>query len=53
LALDPSALDLTSIEAIAGALRRAASFLCPCGAATLVRTVVRPLQGLALIRQLF
>jgi hypothetical protein len=46
LALDPSALDLTSIEAIAGALRRAASFLCPCGAATLVRTVVRPLQGL-------
>lgn len=47
LGLDPSALDLTSIEAIAGALRRAASFLCPCAPATLVRSVVRPLRGLA------
>jgi hypothetical protein len=46
LGLDPSAVDLTSIEAIAGALRRAASFLCPCAAATLVRGVVRPLRGL-------
>jgi hypothetical protein len=47
LGLDPSALDLTSVEAIAGALRRAASFLCPCTAPTLVRGVVRPLRGLA------
>jgi hypothetical protein len=46
LGLDPTALDLTSTEAIAGALRRAASFLCPCTAATLVRGVVRPLRGL-------
>lgn len=46
LGLDPSALDLTSSEAIAGALRRMASFLCPCAAATLVRGVVRPLRGL-------
>jgi hypothetical protein len=46
LGLDPSALDLTSIEAIAGALRRAASFLCPCTAPTLVRGVVRPMRGL-------
>jgi len=46
LGLDPSALDLTSTEAIAGALRRAASSLCPCTAPTLVRDVVRPLRGL-------
>lgn len=46
LGLDPTALDLTSIEALAGALRRTASFLCPCAATTLVRGVVRPLRGL-------
>lgn len=46
LGLDPSALDLTSVEAVAGALRRAASFLCPCTAPTLVRGVVRPMRGL-------
>jgi hypothetical protein len=46
LGLDPTALDLASIEAIAGALRRTASFLCPCSTATLVRSVVRPLRGL-------
>src|SRR5687767_6377005 len=46
LGLDPAALDLTSIEGLAGAIRRAASFLCPCSAATLVRGVVRPLRGL-------
>lgn len=46
LGLNPCALDLTSIEAIAGALRRTASFLCPCAAPTLVRGVVRPLRGL-------
>lgn len=46
LGLDPSAVDLTSIEAVAGAVRRAASFLCPCTAPTLVRAVVRPMRGL-------
>ena len=46
LGLDSTAVDLTSVEAIAGALRRMASFLCPCSAATLVRDVVRPLRGL-------
>lgn len=46
LSLDPDAVDLTSVEALSGALRRAASFLCPCTAATLVRTIVRPLRGL-------
>ena len=46
LGLDPAALDLTSIEAVSGALRRMTSFLCPCAAATLVRGVVRPLRGL-------
>lgn len=46
LGLDPAAVDLRSVEAIAGALRRSASFLCPCAAATLVRSVVRPLRGL-------
>ena len=46
LGLNPNALDLTSVEAIAAALRRAACFLCPCASATLVRGVVRPLRGL-------
>jgi hypothetical protein len=46
LGLDPAAVDLTSIEAIAGALRRAAGYLCPCVGATLVRDVVRPFRGL-------
>ena len=46
LGLDSTAVDLTSVEAIAGALRRMASFLCPCSAPTLVRGVVRPLRGL-------
>lgn len=46
LGLDPSAFDLAAVEAIAGALRRAASFLCPCTRPTLVRDVVRPLRGL-------
>ena len=48
LGLDPEALDLSTPEALAGALRRAASYLCPCSAATLVRAVVRPLRGLVL-----
>lgn len=46
LGLDPEALDLTTPEGLAGALRRAASYLCPCSGATLVRAVVRPLRGL-------
>lgn len=46
LGLDPTTLDLTSVEAIAAALRRGACFLCPCAPATLVRGVVRPLRGL-------
>ncbi|MCC6876761.1 MAG: hypothetical protein IT378_20830 [Sandaracinaceae bacterium] len=46
LGLDPDTLDLTTPEAIAGALRRAASCLCPCSAATLVCAVVQPLRGL-------
>lgn len=46
LGLDHTALDLTSIEAIAAALRRAAHFLCPCAATTLVRAVADPLRGL-------
>ena len=46
LGLDPSVLDLTSVEAIAAALRRAALFLCPCAPATLVRGVVGPMRGL-------
>ena len=46
LGLDQTALDLTSIEAIAAALRRAANFLCPCAATTLVRAVAEPMRGL-------
>ena len=46
LGLDPEKLDLTTPEGLAGALRRAASYLCPCSTATLVRAVVRPLRGL-------
>ena len=46
LGLDAGALDLTSTEAIAAALRRAAGFLCPCSPATLVRAVSQSLDGL-------
>lgn len=46
LGLDPTAIDLESVEAIAGALRRAASFCCPCPRRTLVQSVVQPLRGL-------
>jgi hypothetical protein len=53
LGLDPNILDLTSIEAIAGALRRLANFLCPCSAATLVRGVVQPMRGLVENRESF
>ena len=46
LGLDPSAFDLTSVEAIAASLRRSASLLCPCATTTLVRAVADPLRGL-------
>lgn len=46
LGLNPAMLDLTTPEGLAGALRRAGSFMCPCSSATLVRAVVDPLQGL-------
>lgn len=46
LGLDADALDLNTPEGLAGALRRAASYLCPCSASTLVRAVVLPLRGL-------
>ena len=37
LGLDPDLLDLNSPEGLAGALRRAASYVCPCSEATLLR----------------
>lgn len=46
LGLANSPHGLSSPEAIACALRRVASFLCPCPAASLVRNVVQPLRGL-------
>ena len=46
LGLDPHTLDLTSVEAIAAALRRAALIFCPCASATLVRVIVEPMKEL-------
>jgi hypothetical protein len=46
LGLDPSVVDLTAVESLAAALRRAAGFLCPCSERTLVRAVVRPMEAL-------
>jgi hypothetical protein len=46
LGLDPKAVNLMTPEGLAGALRRAASYLCPCSGATLVRAVVQPLRGM-------
>src|SRR2546425_7634746 len=46
LGLDPSSLDLTSVECIAGALRRAAGFLCPCSDTRLAEEVMHPLLDL-------
>ena len=45
LGLDRTLLDLTSVEAIACALRRAAGFLCPCSSRTLIKAVFEPLRG--------
>lgn len=46
LGLDPAALDLAATESLAAAIRRAASFLCPCPHRALVRSVTGPLRGL-------
>lgn len=46
LGLDNSRFDLTSVEALACSLRRAAGLFCPCSARTLVKSVVEPLRGL-------
>lgn len=46
LGLDPDKHALTSSEALAAALRRAAGFLCPCAGSTLIRNVVEPMRGL-------
>lgn len=44
--LDPDIYDVAETEVLAGLLRRAASFLCPCPARSLVRAVVDALRGL-------
>ena len=46
LGLNPDVVDLTSTEAIACSLRRAAGFLCPCTAPILIQAVSDPLKGL-------
>lgn len=46
LGLDPQLHALTSVEALSAALRRAAGFLCPCAATSLVRSVLAPMRGL-------
>lgn len=51
LGLDASGLDMTSVEGLAGALRRTASFLCPCSQAELVEEVARSLEDLVEDRQ--
>lgn len=45
LGLDSASLDLSSVEAIAGALRRAAGFLCPCVSSELLEQVVESIEG--------
>jgi len=44
--VDPEYFVITAPEVLAGLLRRAASFLCPCTTRTLVRNVVDSLRGL-------
>jgi len=46
LGLDATSVDLGTTEALAGAIRRAAGFHCPCSAKTLLRAVLQPLIGL-------
>lgn len=46
LGLDPDSLDLMTAEGLSAVIRRAASYLCPCSEATILRAVVEPLRGL-------
>jgi hypothetical protein len=46
LGLDPASVEMTSTEAIAASVRRAASFLCPTTPRALGRAVVEVLSGL-------
>ncbi len=46
LGLDDAGVDLFSTEALAGSLRRAASFNCPATPTTLIRAVLDTLRGL-------
>ena len=46
LGLDEAIVDLTSIEALAAALRRMANLQCPCSRVSLVSGVMKPLQHL-------
>ena len=46
IGLDPASFHVSSAEAIAEGLRRAAYYFCPCASATLVRAVVEPMKGL-------
>ena len=46
LGLDSDFVDLTAVEAIAAALRRAGSIVCPCSPKTLVQSVVEPMREL-------
>jgi hypothetical protein len=46
LGLDPAAVDLTSTEAVAASLRRAASFMCPASPGRLVDAVQGAIQPL-------
>lgn len=44
LGLDPTVLDLCSVECIANCLRRAAGFMCPCPPRSLIDAVMQPLD---------
>lgn len=47
LGLDPERYSMQSSEGLACSLRRAAGYMSPCSAATLIRAVTTPLEGLA------
>jgi hypothetical protein len=44
MALDPASLDLATVEGVAGALRRAAGFLCPCTSSELTDCVAESME---------
>src|SRR5580704_12064760 len=44
MALDSTSLDLSTIEGVAGALRRGAGFLCPCTNSELADYVVESIE---------